>query len=163
MSIGSLPFSLRDVVEEIYGVGFSGTKSLYDCHTDADPAVTGGSTVKLSYFAGHTQNWGRAYSQVDISYTAYMRRNTEGTYYLMNGSETLEWTGDRDEAVTIYKSGTGTPITAGEGIRVRVYTRAKQTAGAWGLVGTFNNYASTSLGTFSFTVSDYKCILDNTP
>ena len=163
MSIGSLPFSLRDVIEEIYGVGYSGTKSLYDCHTDADPAVTASSTVKLSYFAGHTQKWGRAYSQENISFGAWMQRKTEGTYYQFGGGESLEFTGDRDEFVGVYKSNTGTAITSGDGVRVRVYYRTKQTSGSWNLLHTYTIFTSTILTTCNFTSYDYKFLLDATP
>jgi hypothetical protein len=142
MSIGSLPFSLRDVIEEIYGVGYSGTKSLYDCHTDADPAVTGSSTVKLTL-------------------GGYLKRETQGDYHAFAGGETLEFTGDRNESVGVYKSGTGTPITAGDAVRLEIYYRTKQTSGSWTFSVGWNNYASATYGphALTLTVNDYKFVL----
>ena len=162
MSIGALPFSLRDVVTEIYGVGYSGSKSLVDCSNDASPTV-GTLPTSLSDFASHTQDWGRMYSLEAVTLTPYIQRKTETTYYLMNSTETLEFTGDRDENCAVYKSGTGTAIVSGDAVRLRIYRRTKQTTDSWVLDTTHTTYISTILYACVFTVYDYRFYLDATP
>jgi hypothetical protein len=162
MTIGTGTFSLRDVVEEVFGVGFSGTKSLVDCFNNADPDVSAGALpVELRSFAGHTQDWGRVYSHETISLGGYLKRETQGDYHAFAGGETLEFTGDRNESVGVYKSGTGTPITAGDAVRLEIYYRTKQTSGSWTFSVGWNNYASATYGphALTLTVNDYKFVL----
>jgi hypothetical protein len=163
MSIGTGTFSLRDIIHEVFGANISATKSLVDCFNAADPTVSGGSLpVAMRDFAGHTQKWGRVYSQEDISFGGYLYSASQG-YHLFAGSETLEWTADRDEGVSVYKSGTGTPIVAGDTVRVEIYYRTKQTSGSWNFLNGWNNYATATYSPHNLqsTLYDYKFVIRN--
>lgn len=155
--------SLREVIEEVYGVGIAGSKSLVNCFNDADPAVSGGTLpVSIRDFLSHTQSWGRSYSELGISYTAYIKRISNGTRYLMDSGPSLEFTADRNESLAVYKDVSDTPIGAGEAITLKLYRRTKQSSDAWTLDTTLNSYTS---GSFScaFNTYDYKIRLEPNP
>jgi len=158
---GSGIMHLSDIREEIYGVGYTAQKSLGDCVNDASPSV-GSPPISMSAFYGHTQNWGRCYSDLNISYTAYIERITHGGQYLMTSGIVLKFTGDRDESCAVYKDTSQTTIGAGEGITLKIYYRIKQMSNAWNLLNTYNSYTSFSFA-LAFSNYDYKLLLEADP
>lgn len=153
---------LSEIIQEIYGQDITGGKSLVDCSNDADPTV-GSLPTSMSDFYSHTQDWGRMYSVELVSITPYIQRKEELTYYLMNSSETLEFTGDRNEFCAVYKSSGGAAIVSGDNVRLRIYRRAKQTTDSWVLHTTHTVYISTILYQCDFTIYDYRFYMDATP
>lgn len=161
MTLPASGFGLVDIIDEVFGL--SGGKDLGDCIVASAPAVAGGSEPgSILDFASHSQDWGRVYTDEQISFGGYLYSANQG-YNAFSSGEFLIYTADADEGVSIYKSGTGTPITAGDAIRVEIYTRTKQTSGSWNFASGWNNYATATYSPHSLTSSlyDYKFVLTN--
>lgn len=151
--------TLIEITEELFGVGVTG-KTLLECGTEAGFSPP----VSMSDFYSYAQSWGRVYSDISISYTAYIKRLSEGSYYQVVSPETLRFTGDRNENVAVYQDndGSDTPISAGETITLKLYRRTKQTSDSWTLDTTFNTYTSGSFGLI-LSSYDYKIVLEPDP
>jgi len=160
MTLGSAP-SMQEIRDEIYGVGTTTTKGLSDMVNDADPSV-GSAPIGQSAFANHSQNWGRMYVENQISFTAYIQSSSQG-YDLITGTDTLVYTADRLEDIYVYRNTSAGNIVSGDGVRIAIYSRAKQTSGSWSLSSGWNNYATASYSphNLDFTTNDYKIVLMN--
>jgi hypothetical protein len=164
MTLPSSGFSLVDVIKEVFGQSYTVGKDIGQCIVASDPAVAGGAEPgSILSFASHSQKWGRVYVESQISFTAYIYSASQG-YDLIIGADTLVYTGDRDsENIYVYRNTSAGNIVSGDGVRIAIYYRTKQTTNSWTLSVGWNNYATATYSPHNLTLSswDYKFVLMN--